>query len=100
MISEHDRQVLQGLPSWNPVGDIAAQRCAWEQLAVIYNQDLPTIGALEQNVELRTALRADVAVPRGAGRIRWSSICTAAVGRLAAQGPFESLGCSLPKRAI
>jgi acetyl esterase len=67
MISEHDRHVLQGLPSWNPVGDIAAQRRAWEQLAVIYNLDLPTIGALEQNVELRPALRADVAVPRGAG---------------------------------
>ena len=55
------------MPGWNPVGDIAAQRRAWEQLAVTYNQDLPTIGALEQNVELRPALRADVAVPRGAG---------------------------------
>jgi acetyl esterase len=55
------------LPGWNPVGDIAAQRRAWEQLAVTYNQDLPTIRALEQNVDLRPALRADVAVPRGAG---------------------------------
>jgi acetyl esterase/lipase len=67
MISEHDRQVLQGLPSWNPVGNIATQRRAWEQLAVTYNQDLPTIGALEENVALRPDLRADVAVPRGAG---------------------------------
>jgi acetyl esterase len=67
MISEHDRQVLQGLPSWNPVGDIAAQRRAWEQLAVIYNQDLPTIRALEENLALRADLRADVAVPQGAG---------------------------------
>jgi acetyl esterase len=67
MISEHDRQVLEGLPGWNPVGDIAAQRRAWEQLAVTYNQDLPTIRALEQNVDLRPALRADVAVPHGAG---------------------------------
>ena len=67
MISEHDRQVLQGLPSWNPVGDIAAQRRAWEELAVTYNQDLPTIGALEENVALRPDLRADVAVPLGAG---------------------------------
>ena len=67
MISEHDRQVLEGLPGWKPVGDIAAQRRAWEQLAVTYNQDLPTIRALEQNVDLRPALRADVAVPHGAG---------------------------------
>jgi acetyl esterase len=67
MISEHDRQVLQGLPSWNPVGDIVAQRRAWEQLAVTYNQDLPIIGALEESVALRPALHADVAVPRGAG---------------------------------
>jgi acetyl esterase len=68
MISEHDRQILQQLPSWNPAGDIAAQRRAWEELAVAYNQDLPTIGALEENVELRRSLRADVAVPKGDGR--------------------------------
>ena len=67
MISEHDRQILQRLPSWDPAGDIAAQRRAWEELAVAYNQDLPAIGALEENVELRTALRADVAVPKSAG---------------------------------
>jgi acetyl esterase len=67
MISAHDRRVLQGLPSWNPVGDVTAQRRAWEQLAVTYNQDLPAIGALEENVALRPALHADVAVPRGAG---------------------------------
>jgi acetyl esterase len=68
MISEHDRQVLLQLPSWDPVGDVAAQRSAWEELAVVYNQDLPTIGVLEENVELRAGLRADVAVPKGAGR--------------------------------
>jgi acetyl esterase len=67
MISEHDRQILQRLPSWDPAGDIAVQRRAWEGLAVAYNQDLPAIGALEENVELRTALRADVAVPKSAG---------------------------------
>ena len=47
MISDHDRQILAGLPSWNPTGDIVAQRRAWEELAVIYNQNLPAIGALE-----------------------------------------------------
>jgi acetyl esterase len=67
MISDHDSRILQGLPSWDPAGDIAAQRLAWEQLAVTYNQDLPAIGAFEENVELRAALRADVAVPRGPG---------------------------------
>jgi hypothetical protein len=34
MISERDRQALRRLPAWNPEGDIAAQRRAWEELAV------------------------------------------------------------------
>ena len=68
MISEHDRQILSQLPAWNPTGDIVAQRRAWEELATVYNRDLPAIGGLEQNVELRSGLRADVAVPKGAGR--------------------------------
>src|SRR5262245_65254088 len=67
MISEHDRQLLAGLPGWNPTGDIAAPRRAWEELAVIYNDDLPAIGTLEKNVELRLGLRAAVAVPKAAG---------------------------------
>jgi HlyD family secretion protein/alpha/beta hydrolase family protein len=67
MISEHDRQVLSQLPAWNPTGDVVAQRRAWEELATVYNQDLPAIGGLEQNVELRSGLRADVAVPKAAG---------------------------------
>src|SRR5215467_12937710 len=68
MISEHDRQILSRLPVWNPTGDVVAQRRAWEELATVYNQDLPAIGDLEQNVELRSGLRADVAVPKGAAR--------------------------------
>jgi acetyl esterase len=67
MISERDRHLLARLPGWNPTGDIAAQRRAWEELAVIYNDNLPAIGALEQKVELRPGLCADVAVPKGAG---------------------------------
>jgi acetyl esterase len=67
MISEHDRELLARLPGWNPTGGIAAQRRAWEELAVIYNHDLPAIAALERKVELRPGLRADVAVPKGAG---------------------------------
>src|SRR5262245_44353619 len=68
MISEHDRQLLSRLPVWNPTGDVVAQRRAWEELATVYNQDLPAIGGLEQNVELRPGLRADIAVPKGADR--------------------------------
>ena len=68
MISEHDRQILSRLPVWNPAGDIAAQRRSWEELAIVYNQDLPAIGGLEENVELRPGLCADVAVPKGSGR--------------------------------
>jgi acetyl esterase/lipase len=67
MISEHDRQILSQLPVWDPTGDVAAQRRAWEELATVYNQDLPAIGGLEKNVELRAGLRADIAVPKGAG---------------------------------
>jgi acetyl esterase len=67
MISEHDRQFLARLPVWNPTGDIAAQRRAWEELAKVFNHDLPPIGRLEENVELRPGLRADVGVPKGAG---------------------------------
>ena len=89
MISEHDRQILSQLPTWNPTGDIVAQRRAWEELATVYNRDPPAIGGLEQNVELRSGLRADVAVP-----------CTAVDGRSAAQPRFASWGCSLPKRVI
>lgn len=100
MISEHDRQVLGRLPVWNPAGDIAAQRRAWEELAVVYNHDLPAIGGLEENVELRPGLCADVAVPKGPAHIRWSSTCTAVDGRSAAQPRFGSWGCSLPKRVI
>jgi acetyl esterase len=68
MISEHDRQLLSQMPAWNPTGDIVAQRRAWEELATIYNNDLPAIGALEKNVELRPGLRADIAVPKGGDR--------------------------------
>src|SRR5262245_31344203 len=68
MISERDRHVLARLPGWNPAGDIVAQRQAWEKLAVVYNQDLPAIGGLEENVELRAGLRADVAVPKSADK--------------------------------
>ena len=100
MISEHDRQVLSQLPAWNPTGDIVAQRRAWEELATVYNRDLPAIGGLEQNVELRSGLRADVAVPKGAGRHPVSSTCTAVDGHSAAQPRFASWGCSLPKRVI
>ncbi len=67
MISEHDRQFLTRLPVWNPAGDIVSQRRAWEELAKVFNRDLPAIGRLEENVELRPGLRADVAVPKGAG---------------------------------
>jgi acetyl esterase len=67
MISEHDREILARLPLWNPAGDVVAQRRAWEELAVVFNQDLPAIAALEESVELRAGLRADIAVPKGAG---------------------------------
>src|SRR5262245_33879075 len=59
-----DSESIAGL---DPTGDVVAQRRAWEELATVYNEDLPAIGGLEKNVELRSGLRADVAVPKGAG---------------------------------
>src|SRR5215510_11775342 len=100
MISEHDRHILSQLPVWNPTGDVVAQRRAWEELATVYNQDLPAIGGLEQNVELRPGLRADIAVPKGAGRHPMVVTSTVVDGLSAAQPRFASWGCSLPKRAI
>ena len=100
MISEHDRQILLRLPGWNPAGDVAAQRRAWEELAVVYNLDLPAIGALEENVELRAGLRADVAVPKQAGPHPVAIYLHGGAGRSAARSRFESSGCSLPKRVI
>ena len=67
MITAHDRDILKRLPEWNATGDITAQRRAWEELATIYNQDLPAIGGFEKRVELRAGLTADIAVPKGAG---------------------------------
>ena len=95
MISEHDRQVLSSLPVWNPAGDIAAQRLAWEELAGIFNRDLPAIGDLHKNIELRAGLRADVAVPEGAGPHP-----VVAGGRSAPQPRSASSGCNLPKPVI
>jgi acetyl esterase/lipase len=100
MISEHDRQILSQLPDWNPTGDAVAQRRAWEELATVYNQDLPAIGGLEQNIELRPGLRADIAVPKGAGRHPVVVYLHGVDGRSAAQPPIASWGCSLLKRVI
>src|SRR5215469_12094897 len=100
MISEHDRQVLSSLPVWNPAGDIVAQRAAWEELARVFNRDLPEIGDLDKDVELRAGLRADVAVPKAPVRIPWSSTCTAEGGRSAPPPRSASSGCNLPKPVI
>jgi acetyl esterase/lipase len=100
VISEHDRQILSRLPVWNPAGDIAAQRRAWEELAIVYNQDLPAIGGLEENVELRAGLCADVAVPKGSGRHPVVIYLHGGGWAFGSPPRFESWGCSLPKRVI
>src|SRR5262249_55202899 len=97
MITEHDRAILSRLPEWNPTGDIAAKGRGWEELAVVYNHDLPAIGGFEKRVELRAGLTADVAVPRAPGRIRSWSTCTAAAGRSAARPRSASSACSSPR---
>src|SRR5262249_5952937 len=57
MISDHDGQVLVGLPVWNPAGDIVAQRRAWEELAKVYNRDLPDQRSSEKRRAARGSAR-------------------------------------------
>src|SRR6516165_8902648 len=99
MISEHDRQLLSRLPVWNPTGDVVAQRRAWEELATVYNQDLPS-AVSNKTSSCARAFVPTSRCPRVPVDIWWSSTCTAVDGRSAAQPPIASGGCSLPKRVI
>jgi acetyl esterase len=66
-MTEQERQFLKALASAPMPTDIAGLRSAVDTFSPMMNQDLPEIGALHENVELRSGLRADVAVPKGNG---------------------------------
>jgi len=65
MASEQEL-ILQMLANFKPksVGEL---RTALDSFAPMLNANPPEVGAVHDGVELRPALRADVAVPRGAG---------------------------------
>ncbi len=67
-MSARDREVLKTLPDWDPPADIAEARRSWERRAARHlNVDLPKVGAFHERVDLGPGLRADIAVPTGAG---------------------------------
>jgi acetyl esterase len=66
-MTEQERQFLKALASAPIPTDIPGLRSAMDTFAPMMNQDLPEIGALHEGVELRSGLRADVAVPKGNG---------------------------------
>ena len=66
-MTEQERQFLKALASAPMPADVPGLRAAVETFSPMMNQDPPEIGALHENVELRSGLRADVAVPKGNG---------------------------------
>ena len=67
MISEHDRQILEALLAGIRLATLlnsAAPGKNWRSSTIAISR---AIGALEQNIELCPGLRADIAVPKGAG---------------------------------
>src|SRR5262245_40094892 len=90
MISEHDRQVLSSLPVWRPAADIRAQRPAWGEPARVFNRDLPAIGDLDKNVELRAGLLPPCFI-MGAGDDTWCLADSLALAQalVAVSSPYE-----------
>ncbi|HJU11947.1 MAG TPA: alpha/beta hydrolase [Candidatus Binataceae bacterium] len=71
MLTERERAIIK---KWNdfsarPRDNIAAFRDDLDKFCgeMGLNNDLPVIGALHENVELRSRLYADIAVPKGSG---------------------------------
>ncbi|HEY6418944.1 MAG TPA: alpha/beta hydrolase [Candidatus Binataceae bacterium] len=67
MLTEQERSVLDFLAKTPIPKDIPALRSMIDSAVAMMNADLPEIGALHENVELRPGLSADVAVPKTAG---------------------------------
>lgn len=66
-MTEKEREFLKALAAAPIPADIPGLRSAMATFSPMMNQDLPEIGALHEGVELRPELRADIAVPKGAG---------------------------------
>src|SRR5215471_4883908 len=71
MLTESERAIIK---KWNdfssrPRGNITSFRDDLDKFCIEMhlNDDLPEIGAFHENVELRSGLHADIAVPKGNG---------------------------------
>jgi acetyl esterase len=62
-----EREYVRSFANQTPPQSIAELREMMDMLVELLNQDAPEIGALHEDVELRPGLRADIAVPKGAG---------------------------------
>ncbi|HEY6394548.1 MAG TPA: alpha/beta hydrolase fold domain-containing protein, partial [Candidatus Binataceae bacterium] len=66
-MTEQERQFLKALADAPLPSDVPGLRAALDTFAPMMNQNLPEIGALHEDVEMRPGLLADVAVPKGNG---------------------------------
>src|SRR5262245_11399658 len=62
-----EREFLNSFAGATVPRDIPELRHLMDGMATCLSQDAPEVGALHEDVELRPGLRADIAVPRGAG---------------------------------
>ncbi len=67
MLNEQERAFLEALAKAPIPTDVNGLRAAMDTFAPMMNSNLPEIGAFHEAVELRPGLKADVAVPKGAG---------------------------------
>jgi len=62
-----EREFLNSFAGATAPRDIAEVRQVMDFVSTAMNKDAPEVGALHEDVELRQGLRADIAVPKGAG---------------------------------
>jgi acetyl esterase len=67
MLTQQERSFLDALAKSPIPTDVPGLRNALETFTPMMNQNLPEIGALHEDVEIRPGLKADVAVPKGRG---------------------------------
>lgn len=68
MATDQDREIVKQMAAAaRPMGSVAELRSMLDTFMPMMNSNLPEVGAFHENVEIRPALRADVAAPKGAG---------------------------------
>src|SRR5262245_8022008 len=62
-----EREFRHAFANTTPPQSVAELRDMMDMLVPLLNQNAPEIGAFHEDVELRSGLRADIAVPKGGG---------------------------------